>query len=251
MPSSLKLIHSGFQSGIEYSILNYVNQAQSANYHAKQILFNNGKCWATETNPNGYTGDMITIDMGYVHAVTALEIKNGVGPGACAGRSTKHARIHGSENMDGPWTVLLDKNWDPDPDPYPDPHTPATMEVYTVNETRARFLKLEIVEATGQHNVPAWEYLRARTGEKILLFHFIRSIFSADQAENSKFTGPSITLAKDPAKADACSSECSIFKKQAGFKAAKCATTDCPALRRRRATELEDQIRHDEKRSKY
>ena len=144
-----------------------MNQAQSSsNYHAKQILFNNGKCWATETNPNGYIGDMITIDMGYVHAVTALEIKNGVGPGACAGRSTKHARIHGSENVDGPWTVLLDKNWDPDPDPYPDPHTPATMEVYTVNETRVRFLKLEIVEATGQHNVPAWEYLRARTGEK-------------------------------------------------------------------------------------
>ena len=147
-----------------------MNQAQSANYHAKQILFNNGKCWATETNPNGYTTDMITIDMGYVHAVTALEIKNGVGPGACAGRSTKHARIHGSENMDGPWTVLLDKNWDPDPDPYPDPHTPATMEVYTVNETRARFLKLEIVEATGQYNVPAWEYLRARTGEKNYCF---------------------------------------------------------------------------------
>ena len=167
MASSLKLIHSGFQSGIEYSILNYGNQHPDANYHAKHILFDNGKCWATDIeNPPEKIGDMITIDMGYVHAVTALEIKNGVGPGACAGRSTKHARIHGSENLDGPWTVLLDKNWDPDPDPYPDPHTPATMEVYTVNETRVRFLKLEIVEATGQYNVPAWEYLGARTGEK-------------------------------------------------------------------------------------
>ena len=228
---------SGVQSGIHYSIASYVSQYSNTNYHAKHILFDNGKCWVPANSDIPFTGDAITVDMGGDHLVNALEIKNGV---RCAKRSTKHARIHGSLNENGPWTLLLDRDWG-DPDPYPSAHTPATMELHTVPETRVRYLKLEIVESTGELNLAAWEYLRALTGEKEITKEVHRMcLFSADQAEDSKFTGPTTVLNGETGRSASCSSQCSIYKKQGNYKSAKCAQTACPASgrRRRRATAM-------------
>ena len=88
--------------------------------------------------------------------MTGLEVQNGkYGSNT---RATKRAKIHGSQDADGPWTELLDLSWEAAAD-YP-------KETHTIPETTIGFLKLEIVE---YHFLgPVWKYLRVLTGSKAI-----------------------------------------------------------------------------------
>ena len=128
-----------------------------ANFYSKNILKDDGKCWAPRWDAALISiEDAIIVDMGGEHSVIALEIKNA----NCASRATKRANIHGSLNVDGPWTLLLELSWE---DPA---NAQLTTELHTIAETTMRFIRLEILETAGDWNNPAWEYLRALTGKK-------------------------------------------------------------------------------------
>ena len=149
----------GSQGGIEYSIAHVAAEGGHTNYLSKNILKDDGKCWCPRLNAAlSSIEDAIIVDMGGEHSVTALEIKNSY----CAGRTTKRANIHGSLNVDGPWTLLLELSWE---DPA---NAQLTTELHTIAETTMRFIRLEILESAGTYNPPnpAWEYLRALTGKK-------------------------------------------------------------------------------------